>query len=109
MKYLTRIFEARLKVSLGIIMFALGLLISPTAIMANDTDNDLVLEEWMVTPFDYSLEEFQLTMESWMLTPFDNSMEEMEITMESWMTAPFDSESEEEEVITEEWMRTAWI
>ena len=90
MKDLVRIYAARPALNLGILMIGLVMLLSSTTTLANDLENELVLE-------------------SWMAAPFENEIQESEMSLESWMALPFGIENEEEEIITETWMSDPWI
>ena len=67
-----------------------------------DFENELVLESWMVSPFE--LIEGGLLVESWMTTPFQPEVND--VMVESWMTLPFDLGVELEALTLESWMIT---
>lgn len=56
----------------------------------NTSEAELALEEWMVTPFEISAFEGELALETWMVIPFENSVVEAELALEDWMTTPFE-------------------
>lgn len=109
MKDLFKVFVARPALSLGFLMFSIGMLLTSTSTLANDFENDLVLESWMAVPFDLELQDLEMSLESWMAVPFDNEIHESEISLESWMALPFGNENAEDEVSTEDWMSSSWI
>jgi len=76
-------------------------------------DEDLVVEEWMSTPFISRsisctsveiLNEEDLAIESWMSEPF-NSIQEEDLEIEPWMTRTWTMESDEDSGL-ESWMST---
>ena len=87
MKDLGQIFAARPTFKLGILALAIGLFLSPVNTHANDTENELLVESWMLTPFDNAFPESEIHMESWMVTPFGIESSEEELTTETWMSA----------------------
>jgi hypothetical protein len=46
-----------------------------------------VVETWMTTPFESSLEDSELRIEDWMITPFDSEFYEEALEIEPWMTS----------------------
>ena len=65
------------------------------------TESDLVLEDWMISPLDWVLQEDELVLEPWMETPFESGLREPEPAVEDWMTRPFELE---EDIEIEPWM-----
>lgn len=62
------------------------------------------------THIESNLNEQEVMLESWMLSPFESSYSEPEIPVESWMTVPFKTaEVFEDELVVEEWMTTPWV
>lgn len=49
-------------------------------------EEELAVEDWMASPFDWVLQEEELAVESWMTRPFEL---EGDIEIEPWMTGPF--------------------
>jgi hypothetical protein len=47
--------------------------------------------------------------EAWMTTPFESSLEDSELRIEDWMTTPFDIEISDEALTIEPWMTSEWI
>lgn len=46
-----------------------------------------VVEAWMITPFESSLEDSELRIEDWMITPFEIELREEALEIEPWMTS----------------------
>ena len=67
-------------------------------------DQDLIVENWMIEPFEASIEN-DLAMEQWMTEPFEAYFES-ELSLESWMIIPFESA---ENIEVEHWMAAAWF
>ena len=67
----------------------------------NTTESDLVLEDWMTSPFDWALQENELVVEPWMEAPFESGLREPEPVVESWMTRPFELDVD---IRIESWM-----
>ncbi len=67
-------------------------------------DQDLSVENWMIEPFESSIEN-DLVMEQWMTEPFEAYFES-ELSLESWMIIPFESA---ENIEVEQWMAAAWF
>ena len=67
-------------------------------------DQDLIVENWMIEPFEASIEN-DLAMEQWMTEPFEAYFES-ELSLESWMIIPFESA---ENIEVEQWMAAAWF
>ena len=49
-------------------------------------EQDQGLENWMVEPFEASIDK-ELSLEEWMTLPFESSIEEEQLRVESWMAA----------------------
>lgn len=45
-----------------------------------------LVEAWMTTPFESSLEDSELRVEEWMITPFEIGLNEDTLEIEPWMT-----------------------
>jgi hypothetical protein len=101
MKKIAHVFVARPALLMSAILLSFGLMVLPLQASANDFDEDLVLEEWMLTPFEFEsdLPESELALEEWMLTPFEIEVDfsESEIHMEDWMVTPFHADFPEVE------------
>ena len=46
-----------------------------------------VVEDWMTTPFESSLEDSELRIEDWMITPFEIEIPEEALEIEPWMSS----------------------
>ncbi|MEN8203152.1 MAG: hypothetical protein ABFS28_11195 [Bacteroidota bacterium] len=68
---------------------------------------EITLENWMVAPFEASLEA-DLALENWMVAPFESDTDE-ELTLENWMIVPFKSSIENDQLEFESWMADSWI
>ncbi|MFO7671061.1 MAG: hypothetical protein R6W31_15495 [Bacteroidales bacterium] len=71
-------------------------------------ENDLVLENWMTTPFEGSsvdADENDLLLECWMAVPFESPSLDIEMKLECWMKVPFEVSDNQD---TELWMAAAW-
>jgi len=53
-------------------------------------EQELSIEDWMVSPFDWALQEDELVVEPWMEAPFESGLQEPKLAVESWMTRPFE-------------------
>ena len=51
-------------------------------------ENELSIENWMITPFQEPYFESDLLLEEWMTAPFETSEREEELCLEAWMTDP---------------------
>lgn len=72
-------------------------------------ETDLVVEEWMTTPFESNYFEVEPFIESWMISPFDCDYYEVDPFIESWMMSPFESNYYEVDPIIESWMTRPFI
>jgi hypothetical protein len=64
-------------------------------------ENELSVEDWMTSPFDWALQENELVVEPWMEAPFESGLREPKLAVESWMTRPFELDGD---IRIESWM-----
>ena len=96
-------------IGLSILLIAIGLVMSPAAILASYSEDEISIESWMLTPFDQAFEESELVLESWMAAPFEVTIEETDPVLETWMAIPFSQAFGESELLVESWMDDGWF
>jgi hypothetical protein len=68
-------------------------------------ENELVLENWMISPFEAISVESDLVLENWMTEAFNTVSPENDLFLECWMKVPFEVSDIQD---TELWMAAAW-
>ena len=69
-------------------------------------DDEIVIEEWMTTPFETVVFEEAIVTESWMSAPFESGVDLETIIVEEWMKTPFEIELDLESIAVEDWMKS---
>lgn len=90
-------------------MVSFGLLSFTVKNEVIDTEMEIALEEWMLSPFTAMDFEAELVLEDWMVAPFKENLLESEKPTTSRIPAPSSEIHTEANISLESWMTEAWF